>query len=115
MESWFQITEADPLRRADRPLKLFPKWSSKLAAASRYLWMAGSEEVRMFSRRSRSEAKAVGIGRPFLRGLGAFGQAGVDRMLEILQGELKLAMGNCGTEKIAEINRSYVAAPDWRL
>ena len=38
-------------------------------------------------------AKAVGIGRPFLWGLGAFGQAGVDRVLEILQGELKLAMG----------------------
>ena len=59
-------------------------------------------------------AKAVGIGRPFLWGLGAFGQAGVDRVLEILQGELKLAMGNCGTEKVADITRSYVATPDWR-
>jgi len=60
-------------------------------------------------------AKAVGIGRPFLWGLGAFGQAGVDRVLEILQGELKLAMGNCGTQSIAEIDRSYVATPNWRL
>jgi 4-hydroxymandelate oxidase len=59
-------------------------------------------------------AKGVGIGRPFLWGLGAFGQAGVDRVLEILQGELKLAMGNCGTEKITDINRSYVVAPDSR-
>jgi 4-hydroxymandelate oxidase len=54
-------------------------------------------------------AKAVGIGRPFLWGLGAFGQAGVDRVLEILQGELKLAMGNCGTRTVADINRAYVA------
>ncbi len=38
-------------------------------------------------------AKACGIGRPYLWGLGAFGQAGVDRVIEILQGELKLAMG----------------------
>jgi isopentenyl diphosphate isomerase/L-lactate dehydrogenase-like FMN-dependent dehydrogenase len=60
-------------------------------------------------------AKAVGIGRPFLWGLGAFGQAGVDRVLEILQGELKLAMGNCGTRTIADIDRSYVATPDWRV
>ena len=60
-------------------------------------------------------AKAVGIGRPFLWGLGAFGQAGVDRVLEILQGELKLAMGNCGTQTVADINRSYVATPDWRI
>jgi isopentenyl diphosphate isomerase/L-lactate dehydrogenase-like FMN-dependent dehydrogenase len=60
-------------------------------------------------------AKAVGIGRPFLWGLGAFGQAGVDRVLEILQGELKLVMGNCGTRAVADIDRSYVATPDWRV
>ena len=60
-------------------------------------------------------AKAVGVGRPFLWGLGAFGQAGVDRVIEILQGELKLAMGNCGTRTVADINRSYIATPDWKL
>jgi isopentenyl diphosphate isomerase/L-lactate dehydrogenase-like FMN-dependent dehydrogenase len=47
--------------------------------------------------------------------LGAFGQAGVDRVLEILQGELKLAMGNCGTLNVSEINRAYVATPDWKI
>jgi isopentenyl diphosphate isomerase/L-lactate dehydrogenase-like FMN-dependent dehydrogenase len=57
-------------------------------------------------------AKAVGIGRPFLWGLGAFGEAGVDRVVEILQGELKLAMGNCGTETVAAITRAYVVMPD---
>ncbi len=60
-------------------------------------------------------AKAVGIGRPFLWGLGAFGQAGVDRVLEIMQGELKLAMGNCGTATVADINRAYVTSQDWKL
>jgi isopentenyl diphosphate isomerase/L-lactate dehydrogenase-like FMN-dependent dehydrogenase len=60
-------------------------------------------------------AKAVGIGRPYLWGLGAFGQAGVDRVIEILQGELKLAMGNCGTQTVADINRAYVATPNWKI
>jgi 4-hydroxymandelate oxidase len=60
-------------------------------------------------------AKAVGVGRPFLWGLGAFGQAGVDRVLEILQGELKLVMGNCGTRTVVDINRTYIATPDWKL
>src|SRR6185369_13745472 len=60
-------------------------------------------------------AKAVGIGRPFLWGLGAFGEAGVDRVLEILQGELKLAMGSCGAQTVETIDRSHVATPDWRL
>jgi 4-hydroxymandelate oxidase len=54
-------------------------------------------------------AKAVGVGRPFLWGLGAFGQAGVDRVIDILQGELKLVMGNCGTRTVADINRSYLS------
>lgn len=60
-------------------------------------------------------ASGVGIGRPVLWGLGAFGQAGVDRVLEILQGELKLAMGNCGTLKVTDITRAYVATPTWRV
>ena len=60
-------------------------------------------------------ARAVGIGRPFLWGLGAFGQNGVDRVLEILQGELKLVMGNCGTQTVADITRAYVSTPDWKI
>jgi len=60
-------------------------------------------------------AKGVGIGRPFLWGLGAFGQPGVDRVLEILQAELKLAMGNCGTRMVIDINRDYVATPNWKI
>jgi isopentenyl diphosphate isomerase/L-lactate dehydrogenase-like FMN-dependent dehydrogenase/cytochrome b subunit of formate dehydrogenase len=60
-------------------------------------------------------ATAVGIGRPYLWGMGAFGQAGVDRVLEILQGELKLVMGNCGTRTVADINHAYVATPDWKI
>ena len=47
----------------------------------------------------------MGIGRPTLWGLGSFGEAGVNRVLEILQGELKLVMGNCGTRTLADINR----------
>jgi len=59
-------------------------------------------------------AKAVGIGRPMLWGLGAFGQTGVERVLEIMEGELKLVMGNCGTQKLTDITRTYVSTPDWR-
>lgn len=60
-------------------------------------------------------ARAVGIGRPMLWGLGAFGQAGVERVIEILQGELKLAMGNCGTLTVASITRERVETPNWRI
>ena len=59
-------------------------------------------------------AKAVGIGRPFIWGLGAFGEAGVDRVIEILQGELRLVMGNCGTRTVADITSAYVQPSPWR-
>jgi isopentenyl diphosphate isomerase/L-lactate dehydrogenase-like FMN-dependent dehydrogenase len=53
-------------------------------------------------------ATAVGIGRPYIWGLASFGQGGVERVLEILRGELLIAMRQAGTRSIAEINRSYV-------
>jgi len=59
-------------------------------------------------------AKGVGIGRPMLWGLGAFGEAGVDRVLAIMQRELKLVMGNCGTATIADITRDYISTPAWK-
>jgi 4-hydroxymandelate oxidase len=60
-------------------------------------------------------AKAVGIGRPMLWGLGAFGQAGVDQVLAILQAELKLAMGNCGTRTLSDISRAFVSTAPYPL
>lgn len=53
-------------------------------------------------------AKAVLVGRAPLWGLGAFGQPGVERVLWLLQAELKLAMGLAGTPTLASINRKIV-------
>jgi isopentenyl diphosphate isomerase/L-lactate dehydrogenase-like FMN-dependent dehydrogenase len=54
-------------------------------------------------------AKAVGIGRPYLWGLGAFGQPGVERVIDILRAELTLTMRQCGARSISEINKSFLA------
>lgn len=53
-------------------------------------------------------ADGVLLGRAALWGLGAFGAAGVQRVLEILQTELTLAMAQCGVASVAEIDRSLV-------
>lgn len=53
-------------------------------------------------------AAAVGIGRPYLWGLAAFGQRGVVRVMEILRAELAADMGMAGTGKISQIDSSYV-------
>lgn len=48
-------------------------------------------------------ATAVAIGRPYLWGLGAFGQEGVERVLEILTRELQITMRAVGARSLAEI------------
>jgi len=53
-------------------------------------------------------ATAVGIGRPEAWGLAAFGQSGVEAVLEILPRELRTIMRQAGTTSINEITRSYV-------
>ena len=53
-------------------------------------------------------ATAVGIGRPQVWGLAAFGQAGVEAALDILRRELALVMKQAGTPSLARIDRSYV-------
>ena len=53
-------------------------------------------------------AQAVGIGRPYLWGLGAFGQEGVERVLDIVHTETRVAMQQCGVRSVQELNPSFV-------
>lgn len=53
-------------------------------------------------------ATAVGIGRPYLWGLGAFGQPGVEKVIDLLRAELTLTMRQCGTRSVRDITRNYV-------
>jgi 4-hydroxymandelate oxidase len=56
-------------------------------------------------------ATAVGIGRPYIWGLGAYGQPGVDRVLELLDNELTLAMVGVGARNLREITRASIVRP----
>jgi 4-hydroxymandelate oxidase len=53
-------------------------------------------------------AQAVGIGRPYLWGLGAFGQEGVERVLELVRTETRAAMQQCGVRSVKELNPGFV-------
>jgi isopentenyl diphosphate isomerase/L-lactate dehydrogenase-like FMN-dependent dehydrogenase len=53
-------------------------------------------------------AKAVCIGRPYLWGLGAFGEEGVDRVIRILQSEFKRIMQFAGTTSVDAITADYL-------
>ncbi|MCU0773187.1 MAG: alpha-hydroxy-acid oxidizing protein [Ideonella sp.] len=53
-------------------------------------------------------ARGTYIGRAFLYGLGAMGEAGVTRALEIIHKELDLTMAFCGHTKIGTVDRSIL-------
>ena len=50
-------------------------------------------------------AKSTYVGRSMLYGLGAMGEPGVTRALEIIHKELDLTMGLCGVRTVGEIGR----------
>ena len=53
-------------------------------------------------------ASGVLLGRAPLWGLGAYGQKGVERVLELLGMEFKLAMALCGVRNVKDIDRSMI-------
>ena len=55
-------------------------------------------------------ASAVFIGRPYLYGLGAAGEAGVTQVINILQREFQIAMALTGRTTVASIDRSVIWA-----
>lgn len=54
-------------------------------------------------------ARAICIGRPYLWGLAAFGQPGVERVLDILRAELEIAMQTAGATSLDKITSGFVA------
>ncbi|CAG8451859.1 452_t:CDS:1 [Paraglomus occultum] len=57
-------------------------------------------------------AKAVGIGRPMLYAMSAYGQPGVERALQLLKDELELTMALAGVTSIRECGPQYLDIRD---
>ena len=53
-------------------------------------------------------ADAVGIGRPYVWGLGAFGQSGVDKVIDLLLDEFEMVMRQTRTAAIKQIGPQFV-------
>jgi L-lactate dehydrogenase (cytochrome) len=55
-------------------------------------------------------ATAVGIGRPVLYGLASYGQAGVERVLDILRDEMEMNMRLVGVRRLSDLTPTHVDA-----
>lgn len=58
-------------------------------------------------------ARAIMIGRPYLWGLAAFGQEGVQRVIEVLEGETRIALALSGAGTMRGVDRSFIR-PAWK-
>ena len=56
-------------------------------------------------------ARGTLIGRAFLYGLGALGEAGVTKCLELMRNELDLTMAFCGFTDIEKVDRGVLLNP----
>ena len=64
-------------------------------------------------------AKGTYIGRTFIYGLGAMGEAGVTKALEVLHKEMDISMALCGHRRMDEVSRDTLLIPknfggDWQ-
>jgi L-lactate dehydrogenase (cytochrome) len=60
-------------------------------------------------------ARGVYIGRAFLYGLGAFGEAGVSKALEIIRKELDISMAFCGHTQLTQVTRDILVPGTYPL
>ena len=57
-------------------------------------------------------AKGVHIGRAYIYGLGAMGQEGVTKALEIIHKELDTSMALCGRRRVTDVDRDILLVPE---
>lgn len=57
-------------------------------------------------------AKGTMIGRSYIYGLGAMGEAGVTKALEVIQKELDISMALCGRRDVKTLDRDVVLVPE---
>ena len=72
-------------------------------------FLRGSDIVKAIAR----GAGCVGLGRLLAFAIGAAGRAGVVRMLELLEAELRICLGLLGVERLDQLDESFLhpAAP----
>ena len=71
--------------------------------------------ARLISGAPMSGAPYIGrayVGRAYIYGLGAMGQAGVTRALEVIHKELDVSMALCGRRDVRDLDRDILMIPE---
>lgn len=88
---------------ASSSISILPKVVDAVGSQIEVMFDGGIRSGQDVMRALALGAKSCMIGRSYIYGLGAGGQAGVAKALEIIQTELSVTMGLCGCNKIEDI------------
>jgi len=95
---------------APSSISALPPIADAVGSSMEVLFDGGVRSGQDIMRALALGARACLSGRAFIYGLGADGQAGVARAIEIMRNELSVTMALTGTRRIADIDRRVVAA-----
>jgi len=89
---------------APSAISVLPKIVDAIGTQTEVLFDSGIRTGQDMLRALALGAKACMIGRAYIYGLGAGGQAGVAKAIEVLSNELSVTMGLCGVNNIKDVS-----------
>jgi L-lactate dehydrogenase (cytochrome) len=94
---------------APSSIELLPHIADAVGSQIEVMFDGGIRSGQDVMRALALGAKSCMIGRAYAYGLGAGGQAGVAKAIEVIKNELNTTMGLCGVNTIAEIDERVIA------
>ena len=94
---------------APSSISALPKVADAVGAEIEVMFDGGIRSGQDLMRALALGARSCLIGRGYIFGLGAGGQAGVTRAIEIIRDELGVTMALCGVNSVRDINRKVIA------
>ena len=99
---------------APSSISALPKVADAVGSDIEVMFDGGIRSGQDLMRALALGARSCLIGRAYIFGLGAGGQAGVARAIEIIRNELDVTMALCGVKSIGDIDRRVLADYDER-
>jgi len=96
------------LDHAQGTIEVLPEVVDAVAGRAEILWDGGVQRGTDVVKAIALGARAVGVGKMLGWALGAAGEAGLKRMLELMDVEVRTAMGLMGVTSLAQLNPSWV-------
>jgi L-lactate dehydrogenase (cytochrome) len=99
---------------APSSISALPAVADAVGAETEVMFDGGIRSGQDLMRALALGARSCMIGRSYIFGLGAGGQAGVTRAIEIIRNELDVTMALCGVNRVGEIGRQVIVPPSHR-